>query len=103
MERRAITIEGIVQGVGFRPFVCKLAADLGLSGFVRNQAGVVEIEIEGESLAIEKFISDVRKRPPPLAQIQQITCKPSAPNAQPGFVIAPSTADAKVSIFISPD
>ena len=47
MERRAITVLGIVQGVGFRPFVHGLASRLGLGGFVKNQAGRVLIEVEG--------------------------------------------------------
>ena len=47
MERRAILVRGIVQGVGFRPFVFKLAERLHLHGFVRNQTGDVQIEVEG--------------------------------------------------------
>ena len=49
MDRRAIAVSGIVQGVGFRPFVYDLATRLGLNGFVRNQTGGVLIEVEGET------------------------------------------------------
>ena len=53
MERRAIQIRGIVQGVGFRPFVYDLASRLQLHGFVRNHAGTVRIEVEGPSASLE--------------------------------------------------
>ena len=52
VERRAITVQGVVQGVGFRPFVHGLAARLGLAGFVNNSAGAVRIEVEGDAPAL---------------------------------------------------
>ena len=55
MQRRAIEISGIVQGVGFRPFVYTLAARHNLGGFVRNRAGLVVIEVEGEAAALDLF------------------------------------------------
>src|SRR6516225_7471170 len=54
-ERRAVVVEGVVQGVGFRPFVHALAERLGLGGFVRNDAGVVRIEVEGPSASLDEF------------------------------------------------
>ena len=57
--RRSIAVEGVVQGVGFRPFVHGLASRLGLGGFVCNRAGGVLIEVEGESQALERFLEGV--------------------------------------------
>ena len=56
MERRLIRIEGVVQGVGFRPFVYELARQMGLRGFVRNQSGSVLVEIEGEGQVLDSFV-----------------------------------------------
>ncbi len=55
-ERRHITVEGIVQGVGFRPFVYGLAMKNGLAGFVLNDMAGVTIELEGEPPALESFL-----------------------------------------------
>jgi hydrogenase maturation protein HypF len=103
MERRAVTIEGIVQGVGFRPFVHNLASSLQLSGFVKNQAGLVQIEIEGERPALERFLTELTQRPPPLAQIDHVSWQPCHRRGESGFVIAPSTDDPTGQVFISPD
>jgi hydrogenase maturation protein HypF len=72
VERRSIAISGVVQGVGFRPFVHALASKLGLSGFVRNDAGTVEIEVEGEPPALDGFVAALRDTPPPLSRIDAI-------------------------------
>ena len=56
MDRRAIAISGIVQGVGFRPFVHGLATRLRLSGFIRNVTGGVLIEVEGEPQVLDRFL-----------------------------------------------
>src|SRR5579871_2880249 len=69
MERRAIIVRGIVQGVGFRPFVYNLAERLGLNGFVRNQTGTLLIEVEGEPPELDRFLTELADRPPPLSQI----------------------------------
>ena len=66
MDRRAITVSGIVQGVGFRPFVYALASDMHLHGFVKNSAGSVLIEVEGDSRDLDVFVDALTKRPPPL-------------------------------------
>ena len=73
MERRAIAIQGIVQGVGFRPFVHGLALRLALQGFVRNRSGGVWIEIEGERKSLDRFLDELATHPPPLAQIDRVT------------------------------
>ncbi len=69
MERRAISIQGTVQGVGFRPFVYALANSLRLGGFVRNHTGGVEIQVEGEASSLEQFMQRLLRDPPPLARI----------------------------------
>jgi acylphosphatase len=103
MERQAIIVRGIVQGVGFRPFVYQLATRLRLHGFVRNQTGSLLIEVEGERPALEHFLADLTGRPPPLAHIEQVSCEPCAPRGEHEFRIEASEADPSSPVFISPD
>ena len=70
---RAILIEGVVQGVGFRPFVWRLATELGLAGRVRNAAGRVEVEAAGPVHALDAFERRVRTDAPPRARVEQVT------------------------------
>ena len=60
-----VTVTGLVQGVGFRPFVYRLATDHGLAGWVRNTTGSVEITVEGEAAALEAFVHGLRTEAPP--------------------------------------
>jgi hydrogenase maturation protein HypF len=76
LVRRSIDVLGVVQGVGFRPFVHLLASRHALAGFVRNGAGQVCIEVEGEERAVEAFLGALRSEAPPLARIDQVTCAP---------------------------
>jgi hydrogenase maturation protein HypF len=103
MERRAVIVRGIVQGVGFRPFVYHLARGLRLGGFVRNQSGGVLIEIEGESPSLERFLSDLAGQPPPLAQVEHLSWERRPPRGEGDFRIESSEADAAGPVFISPD
>src|SRR5262249_13502390 len=103
MDRRAIAISGIVQGVGFRPFVYGLAARLRLGGFIQNFTGGVLIEVEGEPHALDRFLPDLTPQPPPLARIDELRCSPRPPLGEPSFRIAASTFDEASPIFISPD
>lgn len=103
MQRRMIGICGIVQGVGFRPFVYRLATQLGLFGFVRNQTGTVHIEIEGEAAALDRFQADLSDRPPPLAQIEHIFWEQLTPRGERRFRIETSEPDADSLVFLSPD
>src|SRR5437660_10366151 len=86
-ERRAIAVQGIVQGVGFRPFVYGLASRLRLCGFVKNRTGGVLIEVEGEELSLDSFLEEVARRPPPLAQIDQLAWQPLPPRGDGQFRI----------------
>jgi hydrogenase maturation protein HypF len=88
--RRALTVRGTVQGVGFRPFVHGLAARLGLAGFVLNAGGDVEIEVEGSEEALARFVVAVRRDAPPLARILAVEARPLAPRGESCFKILAS-------------
>ena len=103
VERRAIHIGGIVQGVGFRPFVYGLASRLNLQGFVKNRTGGVLIEVEGDSGSLECFLRELVDRPPPLAEIDRMTWEPMIPQGDLQFRIEASEADHASQFFISPD
>ena len=75
-RRLAITVRGVVQGVGFRPFVYNAAHARGLRGWVQNEAGAVQIEVEGESAAVEDFVKALRHAPPPQARIEAMEVAP---------------------------
>ncbi|MGI9111259.1 MAG: carbamoyltransferase HypF [Gaiellaceae bacterium] len=72
VERRAFVVKGIVQGVGFRPFVYGIARTQGLGGFVLNDGEGVVIEVEGDGPALERFESALREEAPPLAQVDSV-------------------------------
>ncbi len=103
MQRRAVTVRGVVQGVGFRPFVYSLASQLGLRGLVRNRGGEVAIEIEGEASLLDQFLDELRRHPPPLARIDSIAWKPATPQKDDAFRIETSAKDASSQVVISPD
>lgn len=67
--RRRLTVTGVVQGVGFRPFVHRIANGLGLSGFVGNDSGAVFVEVQGDRAAVDEFARRLRAEAPPLARI----------------------------------
>jgi len=92
--RTAVRVEGIVQGVGFRPFVYGLATRLGLGGLVGNDADGVFAEIEGDPAAVARFLVLLEREPPPLARIDKVVTRDLAPagtDGPAGFAIAPST------------
>lgn len=103
MERRAIAIRGIVQGVGFRPFVHGLASHLRLTGCVRNQTSGVWIEVEGEPARLDEFLASLQTRHPPLARIETITWKRDTPKGDQHFVIEASDTDQNGAVTICPD
>jgi hydrogenase maturation protein HypF len=103
MERRAITVYGIVQGVGFRPFVYGVASHLGLRGFVRNQTSSVLIEVEGESRSLDSFLAEITNKVPPLARIDRVSWERRMPQGEARFRIESSTADEPSQILICPD
>jgi hydrogenase maturation protein HypF len=102
--RRSIFVQGIVQGVGFRPHVHGLASRLGLGGFVRNQADGVRIEVEGPPAAVDRFEAGLGSHPPPLARIERVEAFSRAPVGQTTFCIEASDhATAKGPVVVSPD
>ena len=68
-----ITVKGVVQGVGFRPFVYKLAGDHRLNGWVLNTSEGVEIEVEGTRSVVANFFRKLESRVPPLARIESLS------------------------------
>jgi len=88
--RTAIRVEGIVQGVGFRPFVYALATGLGLSGFVGNDVDGVFLEVEGSQAAVTEFLRLLERDPPPLARIERVTASTVTPRGSTSFAIAAS-------------
>lgn len=104
MRRWRIHVEGTVQGVGFRPFVYRLAVRHGLGGYVRNlgEAGV-EIEAEGEPAALEAFLAALQEEKPPLAEIERLSVQDLPPLGERGFRILPSRDHGEGSGLIPPD
>lgn len=78
-ERRQVRVTGLVQGVGFRPFVWRLADQLRLAGWVRNDAAGVEIQVEGEEQNLGRFLERLRAEAPPLACIDGLRVEPAGP------------------------
>src|SRR6476469_5278040 len=71
-RRLRVGVHGVVQGVGFRPFVYTTAAALGLAGCVRNDSSGAVIEIEGDNADIDEFLTRLRDHPPPLAVVESL-------------------------------
>lgn len=101
--RSRIRVEGVVQGVGFRPFVHTLARRYGLTGLVGNDPAGVFIEVEGGPAAITAFQTALGAEAPPLAVIERVTAHPVAARGDTAFVIAPSDGGGERQTLISPD
>jgi len=104
--RAEIKVSGIVQGVGFRPFVYRTAVENGLVGFVRNRGDAhVEIVVEGKKRSIDYFLRDLKEKKPPLARIHSVLTKfLSEKNEFDTFTILRSSEEVKLSgSVISPD
>jgi hydrogenase maturation protein HypF len=101
--RSQLRVEGIVQGVGFRPYVHGLATGLGLAGLVGNDADGVFVEVEGPSGAVEAFLARLEPEAPPLAVIERVTATLVPPTGADGFTIAASERSGERRALISPD
>lgn len=101
-ERRGISVRGIVQGVGFRPFVYALARRHGLAGTVRNDAGGVQIEAEGAPEALQRFLRAIQEEAPLLAVVEHVGWRPLPARAETGFRIEESR-DGAARTLVSPD
>ncbi len=102
MRVRAL-IQGIVQGVGFRPFVYNLAGEHRLAGQVANDGRGVILELEGDEAAVEAFFAELIARKPPLAHIVCVEREEIEPRGETEFRIAPSRGEARKRTLISPD
>lgn len=102
--RIRLQISGIVQGVGFRPFIYRTAVENGLFGYVRNRGDAgVEILLEGQEQAIQNFLRNLKEKKPPLAQIYDVTTlKLEGENEYDRFVIQKSSDEAKLSGSVIP-
>lgn len=94
---------GMVQGVGFRPFVYTLAARHGLAGWVRNDTAGVRIEVEGEAPRLDAFTSALRADAPPLSRIVGMAIEDGSPTAELGFAILTSAAADAWGALVPPD
>ena len=104
MERLCLKIRGIVQGVGFRPFVHKLVRSSGLSGYIKNTSSGVELELEGERPALERFVTLLPEQAPVLAVIESMEASYSKElRAYEGFTIRQSQREEFRNTLISPD
>ena len=101
--RKRIIVKGVVQGVGFRPNVYKLALAHGLSGWVRNDLGGVTIEAQGPSHAVEAFIAGVKHKSPPQSRIDSLTVAPLKPGPAGPFTIKESAAAGSSAAMIPAD
>jgi hydrogenase maturation protein HypF len=101
--RRRIRVEGIVQGVGFRPFVYALATRYGLAGVVGNDARGVFIEVEGPAGGVTTFQREIVSQAPPLAVVDRVSVRPVATTGACAFIVAPSQPGGERQTLISPD
>ena len=103
-DRRAVLlVRGVVQGVGFRPFVYRLAQEEGLAGFIGNDTDGVTIEVEGEAERIDAFLGRLPKEAPPLSRIDSIAVEESALSGEKGFRIVASEVLGRVNTGIPAD
>src|SRR5579859_74971 len=103
VARKAIDITGIVQGVGFRPYVYRLANECGLTGLIANTPAGVSIEVQGEAEAVEQFLVRLPKEIPPLAKITGLTPRDAEVQQEAAFRIKASSMRAAAKALISPD
>lgn len=102
-RRYRLAITGVVQGVGFRPFVYNLALAWGIAGAVLNSSQGVIIEAEGPEEALQAFINEIRQRPPRLARVEKITVEEIDPTGERGFCIRSSEKEKELKALVPPD
>ena len=104
MTRRASArVEGVVQGVGFRPYVYRLAHEEGLAGYVLNDERGVLLDVEGAPDAVERFAARLPAEAPPLATIESVAWTPLAPTGEHGFRILESKREGEPDAPVSAD
>ena len=98
-----VHVTGVVQGVGFRPFVHRLAVRHGLAGWVRNESGEVQIQVEGPDDSLAAFVRGLRGEAPPLAQVEEVESVPCDPGGRGGFRIQGSVSRPGRRAPVPPD
>jgi hydrogenase maturation protein HypF len=101
--RTSIRVEGVVQGVGFRPFVYSLATRLGLAGWVGNDVDGVFAEVEGPAGHVRDFLAALERDAPPLARVERVSAQPMTPDGRPGFAIVASDTGGRRRALVSAD
>ena len=102
-QRLRVRVEGTVQGVGFRPFVYRVATELGLGGWVLNDSRGVLIEAEGERRALDELLERLRTAAPPLAVVDRVSEETMAATGEVGFRITESEEGGEPEAAVSPD
>ena len=102
-SRLKITVRGAVQGVGFRPFIYRLATELGLQGWVNNSTQGVFIEVEGPRAELEKLLLRLETEKPPRSFIQSLESSWLDPLGYAGFEIRPSETGGAKTALVLPD
>ena len=103
LSRRRLRVSGIVQGVGFRPFVHGLATGMGLAGFVGNDTDGVFVEVEGPDPLLDRFADRLERETPPAARVQRIEATPMPLAGNASFRIVASHQAATGTALVSPD
>jgi hydrogenase maturation protein HypF len=102
-RRTRVRVHGTVQGVGFRPYVYRLAAELGLAGYVLNDAHGVLLEVEGNPPAVAEFLARLGPEAPPLATLERLLTEERPAAGDDAFTIAQSTAQGTADAPVTPD
>ncbi len=102
-RRARARVQGTVQGVGFRPYVYRLAGELGLGGFVLNDAHGVLLEVEGSAAAVAAFLSRLEPEAPPLAVLERVSAEDREPRGEHRFAILESPRGGVADAPVTPD
>jgi hydrogenase maturation protein HypF len=103
LARARARVEGVVQGVGFRPFAHRLAREHALSGWVHNDERGVLLEVEGTAAEVERFLVRLTAEAPPLAVVERVSAEPMHPTGEDGFRITPSERVGEAAALVSSD
>jgi hydrogenase maturation protein HypF len=103
LRRAQVRVQGTVQGVGFRPYVHRLASELGLAGYVLNDSRGVLLEIEGSTHAVGAFLGRLGPEAPPLAVLESVTVSGREPTGDGAFEIRPSPHGERADVPVTPD
>ena len=103
LKRVRLSLQGLLQGIGFRPFVYQLAHEIGLTGWVQNSPQGVAIEVEGDCEALEEFLQRLQKESPPDTVFQDAKSIYLEPSGYEDFRIKDSDNSGDQTTTISPD